>query len=121
MLFIGRSIGAVLTMLGFLSALAIFAGAFRADFVLSLPVLWLLFGVLCVAGTTLYSVCGAALTVERTVRRVGIALLLMGVAAGVVLWSRAHGGVRVDVPVQLWLLFAVCLLAGGVSVYSTSF
>lgn len=117
---IGRLLGIVLILLGFLAALAIFAGSFRADFVAGLPKLWLLFGVLCVIGTTLYSACSRAITAERTVRRMGIALLVLAFASGVVLWARHQGGVRVDAPVQLWLLFAVCLVTGGVSIYSSS-
>lgn len=117
---IGRLIGLALIVLGFLTALAIFAGAFRADYIAGLPVLWLLFGVLCVIGITLYSVCGRATAVERTVRRMGIALLALGLVSGAVIWARAQGGVRVDAPVQLWLLFAVCLVTGGVAVYSSS-
>jgi hypothetical protein len=120
-LLIGRIIGIALIALGFAAALAIFAGAFRADFVASLPLLWLSFGALCLAGTTVSTVCGRALGVERTVRRMGIALLLLGLASGAVLWARAQGGVRVDAPVQLWLLFAVGLVTGGVAVYSASF
>ena len=118
---IGRLIGVALILLGLAAALAIFAGAFRADFVAGLPQLWLLFGVLCLIGTTIYSACGRALAVERAVRRMGIALLALGFVCGAVLWARAQGGVRVDAPVQLWLLFAVCLVTGGVAVYSTSF
>jgi hypothetical protein len=118
---IGRLFGFVLMLLGFAAALAIFAGAFRADFVAGLPELWLLFGAPCVVGITLYSVCSRTLAVERTVRRVGIALLVLGFAAGAVLWARAQGDVRVDAPLQLWLLFAVCLVTGGVAVYSASF
>ncbi len=118
---IGRLLGIVLILLGFLAALAIFAGSFRADFVAGLPQLWLLFGALCVIGTTLYSACSRAIAAERTVRRMGIALLVLACASGVVLWARYQGGVRVDAPVQLWLLFAVCLMTGGVSIYSSSF
>jgi hypothetical protein len=119
-LLVGRFIGVALILLGFASALAIFAGAFEADFALSLPKLWFLFGALSVLGTVFYSMCGSTLAIERTVRRMGIALLVLGAATGAVLWWRAQGGVRVDAPVQLWLLFAVSLLTGGVAVYSTS-
>jgi hypothetical protein len=118
---IGRLLGIALIVLGFLAAVAIFAGAFTAHFRAPLPALWLLFGVLCVVGTTLYSACCRAVAAERTVRRVGIALLALGCASGVVLWARSRGGVSVDDPVQLWLLFAVCLVTGGVAIYSTSF
>ena len=37
------------------------------------------------------------------------------------LWARAHGGVRVDAPVQLWLLLAACLISGGVALLIFSF
>jgi hypothetical protein len=115
----GRVVGVVLVLSGAAAALAIFAGAFRAEFVAGLPTLWLLFGALSLAGTALYSVSSRALAPEHTVRRGGIALLALGSAAGAVLWARAHGGVRVDAPVQLWLLFAVCLICGGVALYSS--
>lgn len=117
---IGRLLGIALLLVGFLSALAIFAGSFDADFALGLPKLWLSFGAFCLIGMVVYSVSGRAIAAERTVRWMGVALLALGLAAALVLWARAQGGVRVDAPVQLWLLFAVCTVTGGVAVYSST-
>jgi drug/metabolite transporter (DMT)-like permease len=79
----------------------------------------MLFGVLVLLGATVYSVSSRRLAAERVVRLTGVALLTLGAAAGAVLWARAHGGVRVDAPVQLWLLLAACLISGGVAVHSS--
>jgi hypothetical protein len=117
---IGRLFATLLLAVGFLSALAIFVGSFDADFVLALPALWLSFGAFCLVGTILHSVSSRAIAAERTGRWMGMALLALGLAAAAVLWARGHGDVRVDAPVQLWLLFAVCTLTGGVAVYSST-
>jgi ABC-type uncharacterized transport system permease subunit len=115
----GRVIGVALVLSGVAAAAAIFAGSFRARFVAGLPVLWLLFGVLVLVGATMYSVSSRRLAAEHTVRGTGLVLLALGAAAGAALWARARGGLRVDAPVQLWLLLAVCLISGGVAVYSS--
>jgi hypothetical protein len=73
-----------------------------------------------VIGTALLTMSGRVVAVERTVKYVGMVLIGSGLVCAGILWARAQGNVRVDAPVQLWLLLAVCLITGCVAIHASN-
>lgn len=114
-MFVGRLVGAALMVVGLLAGLAIFIGSFSGRFPGGLARTWVVAIFAYGLGVLLRSTCSPRAEPERTARAAGMGLLALGFLSVGALCLNAAGGMSVRNPVQLWLLFAVCALFGGLA------
>jgi hypothetical protein len=113
--YVGRLLGIALIGLGLAAGLAIFVGSFRGWFPVGLARTWGVAVGSCTLGVLVAGSCSARAEPERVARGFGLSLLALGLMSLGVLLLRAAGALDVQVPVQLWLLFAACTVFGGLA------
>lgn len=118
---LGKLIGTLLILCGFVSGLTIFTGSFYGRYPMMLPVLWAGFLLLGAVGVIVHSLSARFRDSGVAVKRTSIGLVVLGVSAFGVLWLNARDIVHVREPVQLWLLFATSMISGVFGIFTSRF